>query len=59
MQAKRYLHGSVALSTEHKGKPRAAPCLGAPLPAPGGKDSRKTLAKAWLKASRPPATVLD
>ncbi len=58
MQAKRYLHGSVALSTEHKGKPRAHPVWVLRYRLPSGKDSRKTLAKAWLKASRPPATFL-
>ena len=55
MQAKGYLHGSVSLSTEHKGKPRAHPVWVLRYRLPSGKDSRKTLGKAWLKRSRPPA----
>lgn len=58
MQAKGYLHGSVALSTEHKGKPRAHPVWVLRYRLPSGKDSRKTLGKAWLKASRPPAMFM-
>jgi hypothetical protein len=51
MQAKRYLHGSVSLSTEHKGKPRAHPVWVLRYRLPSGKDSRKTLGRAWLKAA--------
>ena len=58
MQARRYLHGSVSLSTEHKGKPRAQPAWVLRYRLPSGKDSRKTLGKAWLKASRPPANFM-
>jgi len=52
MQAK-YLHGSVTLSTEYKGKPRKHPVWVLRYRLPSGKDSHKTLGKAWLKASRP------
>lgn len=55
MQAESYLHGSVSLSTEHKGQPRRHPVWILRYRLPSGKDSRKTLGKAWLKASRPPA----
>lgn len=55
MQAKGYLHGSVTLSTKHKGKPRRQPVWVLRYRLPNGKDSRKTLGKAWLKSSRPPA----
>jgi hypothetical protein len=58
MQAKRYLHGSVALSTEHKGKPRQHPVCVLRYRLPSGKDSRRTLGKAWLKGSRPPANFI-
>ena len=58
MQANRYLHGSVSLSTEHKGKPRKHPVWVLRYRLPSGKDSRKTLGNAWLKASRPPAGFL-
>jgi len=58
MQAKTYLHGSVSLSTEHKGKPRQHPVWLLRYRLPSGKDSRKTLGKAWLKASRPPASFM-
>ncbi len=58
MQAKRYLHGAVSLSTEHKGKPRQHPVWLLRYRLPSGKDSRKTLGKAWLKASRPPANFM-
>ena len=58
MQAKRYLHGAVGLSTEHKGKPRAHPAWVLRYRLPSGKDSRKTLGKAWLRASRPPANFM-
>jgi integrase len=54
MQAS-YLHGSVTLSTEYKGKPRKHPVWVLRYRLPNGKDSRKTLGKAWLKSSRPPA----
>ena len=55
MQAKSYLHGSVHLSSERKGKPRAHPVWVLRYRVPSGKDSRKTLGRAWLKSSRPPA----
>jgi len=55
MQAERYLHGSVHLSTECKGKPRRYPVWVLRYRLPSGKDSRKTLGRAWLKSSRPPA----
>jgi integrase len=55
MQAKSYLHGSVQLSTEHKGRPRKHPAWVLRYRLPSGKDSRKTLGKAWLKTSRPAA----
>lgn len=55
MQAKSYLHGSVQLSTEHKGRPRKHPVWVLRYRLPSGKDSRKTLGKAWLKTSRPAA----
>jgi hypothetical protein len=58
MQAKRYLHGVVSLSTAHKGKPRAHPVWVLRYRLPSGKDSRRTLGKAWLKASRPPANFM-
>ncbi len=58
MQAKRYLHGSVSLSTEHKGRPRQHPVWLLRYRLPSGKDSRKTLGQAWLKASRPPANFM-
>ncbi len=58
MQAKGYLHGSVSLSTEHKGKPRQHPVWLLRYRLPSGKDSRKTLGKAWLKQSRPPANFM-
>jgi integrase len=58
MQARRYLHGAVSLSTEHKGKPRAHPVWVLRYRLPSGKDSRKTLGKAWLKASRPPGNFM-
>jgi integrase len=58
MQAKGYLHGSVRLSTEHKGNPRAHPVWLLRYRLPSGKDSRKTLGKAWLKKSRPPANFM-
>ena len=58
MQAKRYLHGAVSLSTEHKGKPRQHPVWLLRYRLPSGKDSRKTLGMAWLKASRPPANFI-
>jgi hypothetical protein len=58
MQAKRYLHGAVSLSTEHKAKPRAHPVWVLRYRLPSGKDSRRTLGKAWLKASRPPANFM-
>ena len=54
MQAKGYLHGSVHLSTEHKGRPRKHPVWVLRYRLPSGKDSRKTLGRAWTKASRPP-----
>jgi integrase len=54
MQAKGYLHGAVGLSTDHKGKPRKHPVWVLRYRLPSGKDSRKTLGKAWLKTSRPP-----
>jgi hypothetical protein len=43
MQAKGYLHGSVSLSTEHRGKPRQHPVWVIRYRLPSGKDSRKTL----------------
>jgi hypothetical protein len=46
MQAKGYLHGSVSLSTEHRGKPRQHPVWVIRYRLPSGKDSRKTLGKA-------------
>lgn len=55
MQAKSYLHGSVNLSTECKGKRRRQPVWVLRYRLPSGKDSRKTLGRAWLKSSRPPA----
>lgn len=55
MQAESYLHGSVQLSTESKGKPRKHPVWVLRYRLPSGKDSRKLLGGAWLKASRPPA----
>jgi hypothetical protein len=55
MQAKRYLHGAVRLSTEHNGRRRARPVWVLRYRLPSGKDSRKTLGKAWIKPSRPPA----
>jgi len=58
MQAKRYLHGSVSLATGHKGKPREHPVWVLRYRLPSGKDSRKTLGRAWLKASRPPADFM-
>jgi integrase len=58
MQAKRYLHGAVSLSTEHKGQPREHPVWVLRYRLPSGKDSRLTLGKAWLKASRPPANFM-
>jgi len=58
MQAKRYLHGAVSLSTAHKGKPRAHPVWVLRYRLPSGKDSRRTLGKAWTKASRPPAAFM-
>jgi hypothetical protein len=58
MQAKRYLHGAVSLSTAHKGKPRAHPVWVLRYRLPSGKDSRRTLGKAWLKASRPPTNFM-
>jgi integrase len=54
MQAESYLHGSVSLSTEHKGKPRRHPVWILRYRLPSGKDSRMTLGQAWLKTSRPP-----
>lgn len=54
MHAKGYLHGSVSVSTEHKGKARQHPAWVLRYRLPSGKDSRKTLGKAWQKASRPP-----
>jgi integrase len=54
MQAERYLHGSVHVSTECKGKPRRHPAWVLRYRLPSGKDSRKTLGRAWLKSSRPP-----
>lgn len=53
MQAESYLHGSVSLSTEHKGKPRRYPVWILRYRLPSGKDSRMTIGKAWLKSSRP------
>src|SRR5581483_5098339 len=47
MQAKSYLHGSVHLSTEHKGRPRKHPVWVLRYRLPSG--------KASLKTSRPPA----
>jgi integrase len=58
MQAKGYLHGSVSLSSEHKGKPRHHPVWVIRYRLPSGKDSRKTLGKAWLRKSRPPANFM-
>jgi len=58
MQARTYLEGSVTLSREHKGKPRKYPVWVLRYRLPSGKDSRKTLGKAWLKASRPHAGFL-
>lgn len=55
MQAEGYLHGSVHLSTEHKGTPRKHPVWVLRYRLPSGKDSRKTLGRAWLKSSRPRA----
>jgi integrase len=55
MQAKGYLHGAVSLSTERKGAPRSHPVWVLRYRLPSGKDSRKTLGKAWIKTSRPPA----
>lgn len=55
MQAKSYLHGSVHLSTEHKRRPRQHPVWVLRYRLPSGKDSRKTLGRAWRKSSRPPA----
>jgi integrase len=55
MQAKSYLHGSVQLSTSKSGKERRHPVWVLRYRLPSGKDSRKTLARAWLKTSRPPA----
>jgi integrase len=55
MQAESYLHGSVSLSTEHKGKPRRHPVWILRYRLPSGKDSRLTLGKSWLKSSRPAA----
>jgi integrase len=54
MQAKGYLHGSVLLSTDLKGQPRKHPIWVLRYRLPSGKDSRKTLGRAWTKASRPP-----
>jgi integrase len=54
MQAESYLHGSVHLSTECKGKPRRFSVWVLRYRLPSGKDSRKTLGRAWLKSSRPP-----
>lgn len=54
MQAESYLHGSVGLSTECRGKPRRHPVWVLRYRLPSGKDSRKTLGRAWLKSSRPP-----
>ncbi len=53
MQAESYLHGSVSLSTEHKGKPRRHPVWILRYRLPSGKDSRMTIGKAWTKSSRP------
>lgn len=58
MQARNYLHGSVQLSTQTKQKPRQHPVWVLRYRLPSGKDSRKMLGKAWLKASRPPAGFL-
>lgn len=58
MQAKSYLHGSVSLSTDHKGHSRTHPVWVLRYRLPSGKDSRKTLGKAWVKASRPPANFM-
>jgi hypothetical protein len=55
MQAKGYLHGSVSLSTEHKGKPRRHAVWILRYRLPSGKDSRLQLGRAWRKTSRPPA----
>ena len=55
MQAKRYLHGAVSLSTAYKGRPRTHPVWVLRYRLPSGKDSSKTLGQAWIKASRPPA----
>jgi integrase len=55
MQAESYLHGSIQLSTKSKGKPRPDPVWVLRYRLPSGKDSRKVLGKAWLKASRPHA----
>jgi integrase len=58
MQAKSYLHGSVHLSTERKGKVRAHPVWELRYRLPSGKDSRRILGRAWLKSSRPPEGFL-
>jgi len=55
MQAKTYLHGSVRLSEIHRGRARDVPVWELRYRLPSGKDSRKVLGKAWLKASRPAA----
>ena len=55
MQAKTYLHGSVRLSETHSGRRRDVPVWELRYRLPSGKDSRKVLGKAWLKASRPAA----
>lgn len=53
-----YLHGSVSLSTEVKGRTRKEPVWELRYRLPSGKDSRRILAKAWTKKSRPPAGYL-
>ena len=51
MQAKTYLHGAVRLSEAHRGKRRSTPVWELRYRLPSGKDSRKVLGRAWVKAS--------
>lgn len=58
MRPEGYLHGSVQLAKTVKGKARKHPVWELRYRLPSGKDSTKTLGRAWLKSSRPKAGFL-
>ena len=59
MQAQTHAQVSVHLSTSYKGRSRHTPVWVMRYRLPSGKDSKKTLGRAWNRRGRPPHGFLS